>query len=49
MSDFEQCSNRLHLDLILNFVNFSCEFGQIMNDQIRLPRGQRSDFEHCLN
>ena len=29
MSDFEQCSDRLQLDLILILVNFSCEFGQI--------------------
>ena len=27
MSDSEQCSNRLELDLVL--VNFSCELGQI--------------------
>ena len=30
MSDSEQCSNRLQLDLILILVNFSCELGQIM-------------------
>ena len=30
MSDSEQCSNRLHLDLILILVNFSCELGQVM-------------------
>ena len=30
MSDSEQCSNRLELDLISLFVNFSCELGQIM-------------------
>ena len=30
MSDFEQCSNRLELDLIALLVNFSCEWGQIM-------------------
>ena len=30
MSDFEQCSNRLQLDLILLLVNFSYELGQIM-------------------
>ena len=30
MSDSEQCSNRLELDLISLLVNFSCEFGQIM-------------------
>ena len=29
MSDFEQCSNRLELDLISILVNFSCELGQI--------------------
>ena len=30
MSDSEQCSNRLELDLILLLVNFSCELGQVM-------------------
>ena len=30
MSDSEQCSNRLELDLISLLVNFSCELGQIM-------------------
>ena len=30
MSDSEQCSNRLQLDLISLLVNFSCELGQIM-------------------
>ena len=30
MSDFEQCSNQLKLDLIALFVNFSCELGQII-------------------
>ena len=29
MSDSEQCSNGLQLDLISHFVNFSCELGQI--------------------
>ena len=33
MSDFEQCSNRLQLDLILLLVNFSYELGA-NNDQI---------------
>ena len=30
MSDSEQCSNRLELDLISLLVNFSSELGQIM-------------------
>ena len=30
MSDSEQCSNRLELDLISLLVNFSCELGSIM-------------------
>ena len=30
MSDSEQCSNRLEVDLISLLVNFSCELGQIM-------------------
>ena len=30
MSDSDQCSNRLELDLISLLVNFSCEVGQIM-------------------
>ena len=30
MSDSEQCSNRLELDLISLLVNFLCELGQIM-------------------
>ena len=30
MSDSEQCSNRLELDLISLLANFSCELGQIM-------------------
>ena len=30
MSDSEQCSNQLQLDLILLLVNFLCELGQIM-------------------
>ena len=30
MSDSEQCSNRLELDLISLLINFSCEVGQIM-------------------
>ena len=30
MSDSEQCSNRLELDLISLLVNFSCELGQII-------------------
>ena len=30
MSDFEQCSNRLELDLISLLVNFACELEQIM-------------------
>ena len=29
-SDFEQCSNRLQLDLISILVNFSCELDKIM-------------------
>ena len=35
MSDSEQCSNRLELDLISLLVNFSCELG---------PRMTRYDF-----
>ena len=31
MSDSEQCSNRLELDLISLLVNFACELEQIMN------------------
>ena len=30
ISDSEQCSNRLELDLISLLANFSCELGQIM-------------------
>ena len=30
MSDSEECSNRLELDIISILVNFSCELGQIM-------------------
>ena len=30
MSDSEQCSNQLKLDLISLLVNFSCELGKIM-------------------
>ena len=30
MSDYEQCLNRLELDLISLLVNFSCELGPIM-------------------
>ena len=30
MSDSEQCSKRLELDLISRLVNFSCELGQII-------------------
>ena len=30
MSDSEECSNRLELDLISPLVNFSCELGQII-------------------
>ena len=29
MSDYEQCSNRLQIDLISILVNFSCELEQI--------------------
>ena len=31
MSDFEQCSNRLQLDLISHLVNFSYELNNIVN------------------
>ena len=41
MSDSEQCSNRLELDLISLLVNCSCELGQIM--------GYASDSEQCSN
>ena len=30
LSDSEQCSNRLELDIISYLVNFTCELGQIM-------------------
>ena len=48
MSDFEQCSNRLQLDLVWILVNFSCELGA-NNDQMRLPIGWMSDSEQCPN
>ena len=39
MSDSEQCSNQLELDLISLLVNFSCELGQIMTRyDFLLPR-----------
>ena len=38
MSDSEQCSNRLELDLVSLLVNFSCELGQIMTRYVFLPR-----------
>ena len=47
MSDSEQCSNRLQLDLIKLLVNFSCELGQIMTRYDFL--WARSDSEQCSN
>ena len=40
MSDSEQCSNRLELDLISLLVNFSCELGQIMTTYYFLCGGK---------
>ena len=37
MSDSEQCSNRLKLDLISLLVNFACELRQIMTQYDLLP------------
>ena len=34
MSDSEQCSNRLELDLISLFINFSCELGPIIKSDM---------------
>ena len=48
MSDSEQCSNRLELDLISLLVNFSCELGQIMT-RYDLPMCYMSDSEQCSN
>ena len=45
MSDSEQCSNRLKLDLISLLVNFSGELGA-NNDQIWLPMDL--DFIECF-
>ena len=47
MSDSEQCSNRLELDLISLLVNFSCELGQIMTRYDFL--WAMSDSEQCSN
>ena len=47
MSDSEQCSIRLELDLISLLVNFSCELGQIMTRYIGLPMGEMSISEQC--
>ena len=38
MSDFEQYSNQLQLNLILILVNFSCELGA-NNGHVRFPIG----------
>ena len=38
MSDFEQCSNRLQLDLILLLVNFWYELGKIMTRYVFLEQ-----------
>ena len=46
MSDSEQCSNRLELDLISLLVNFSCELGKIMT---RYDFLSMSDSEQCSN
>ena len=35
MSDSEQCSNRLELDLISLLVNFSCDFDLILLNVLR--------------
>ena len=48
MSDFEKCLNRLKLDIILIWVNFSCELGA-NNNQIKFPRGWMGDFEQYSN
>ena len=48
MSDSEQCSNRLDLDLIPLLVNFLGEPGQIMT-RYDLLRGYTSDSEQCSN
>ena len=47
MSDSEQCSKPLELDLISLFVNFSCELGQINTKYDFLAR--LSDSEKYLN
>ena len=54
MSDSEQCSNRLQLDLILILVNFSYELWQVITyfhlyDHIWLPIGYTSFSEQCSN
>ena len=48
MSDSEQCSNRLELDLMSFLVNFSCELGQIMIRHDFLM-GYTSDSEQSSN
>ena len=48
MSDSEQCSSRLELDLILLLVNFLCELGQIMTRYDFLWVRCR-DSEQCSN
>ena len=47
MSDSEQSSNRLKLDLISLLVNFLGELGQIMTRYVHMD--QTSDSEQCLN
>ena len=46
MSDSEQCSNRLELDLISFLVNLSCELEKIMT---RYDVLWKSDSEKCSN
>ena len=48
MSDCEQCSNRLELDLISLLVNFSCKLGQIMA-RYDFLLARISDSEQCSN
>ena len=49
MSHFEQCSNRLELDLISLLVNFLCELGQIIARYDFLWARSMSDSEQCFN
>ena len=49
MSDSEQCSNRLKLDLISLLVNFLGELGQIMTTFDFLIMDQKDDSQQCSN